>query len=1233
MKVKKTVVSSVTMLVLLSTFMFTTVETSLADKELPVANGVPTEIDQEATEEALEPVGKPKDEEPALEQVEPSGTETASDSELTGPEALSVEDASALITPSVPVDDENVDDDFDAYVDQYGYPLLRYYYPDSNRSRYVEIFGVNPTSPGIGVAGSGTNLRIKPDGDEDETFYTDFITLQNTEVPTAQDLALFSPDANTKTTTKKSSSFSTDNGEVEIEEMRNVHVIDENRVQVNTSVKNVGDLPFDVALEEKIDTDFKEYDVGVTEPVAISRPVTRYFPYNAGVSYVPTITATQPEGTRIVDGRFEIRANSQFDPYSDTVMAEFATSLRPPIYNLQPTWWLHYIYGVGNGGSGTIPIVYYDPAVPYFSDDKKTPAGEDSLTELWFPDETLQPGQQTIFSYVVYFGESSFPPELEITSLVGTPDTPLQVTPGQIVPVDGRWRDFDSTEISVGVSVDDGVEVPVVSSVTGTPAGDVHDLPADTTYTMPTTPGLHKLTFTAEDTDGTRSVPYDVYVKVGHKVTEKFMQSDGTTPIDIATHPDKDQFFLAGADYVYAPKIISGWAPIGYRADGTTMTTLVPIGTNPLPTVFQGLVADHTIAYVYGRELTVSEQIRDESNNTIPGAPADQSVVIGENGKYMKAHPTIAGYDYVGYKLGTSQTVNDGDPAFTVTAATTVTFVYKPSIVYVCKIGTTGYETLEAAIIAANNATGPTKIEMLVENYELKSSQPINKDITISTAGKTDIDLPYTGTNTQAEITLGTQLGTDPLFKVNTGAKFTLDNIKLDGNGTVETTPETSRIYDSSGNALITNYGTTTISGDLASTTDVNESAIVEDYKGTSSAIVNETGAMLNIAGRLENNTGQNGGALNIKAGTANMTGGSITGNTATGDGGGINIASTGTLIVDSGVVNNNHAASKGGGVYQQGKMSVKGKVEVKENTSGATNVLENVYLVKTTTDKSQLASANYIQVNGILTTGSEIGVTTEHTQLVGDKGKQYTIIAAPTTEEDLSAVASYFKHDQLVRNTNAYPVLFDRRYQGENLILDSETSVPFHFTKVDAADPAKPLEGATFKLYVCEQEDHPVHDSDVVTDAIVADGNCWVPYKDESGTVAEVTSNEDGIVEFGTLADNDYLLVETRSPVGYEKPTGQWLITINSAELMPDGDTIYPVAVEAKGDRPPLAYIDGDTNHETIDDFKFQNMKQQELPFNGGKGIYLFIVTGLVMMGGSTLLLVKNRQKHRFNG
>jgi len=83
-----------------------------------------------------------------------------------------------------------------------------------------------------------------------------------------------------------------------------------------------------------------------------------------------------------------------------------------------------------------------------------------------------------------------------------------------------------------------------------------------------------------------------------------------------------------------------------------------------------------------------------------------------------------------------------------------------------------------------------------------------------------------------------------------------------------------------------------------------------------------------------------------------------------------------------------------------------------------------------------------------------------------------------------------------------------------------------FEFTKTDGTTP---LAGAVFNLYQRNE-----------------DGTDW-----EMTPFATVTSGEDGLVEFGALIrEEQYRLVETQAPTGFDAPTGYWIITTDKENL-----------------------------------------------------------------------------------
>ena len=168
------------------------------------------------------------------------------------------------------------------------------------------------------------------------------------------------------------------------------------------------------------------------------------------------------------------------------------------------------------------------------------------------------------------------------------------------------------------------------------------------------------------------------------------------------------------------------------------------------------------------------------------------------------------------------------------------------------------------------------------------------------------------------------------------------------------------------GGIYLNSAGTVTMSGGEISG---NKLANVGDGGGI---CLNKDGAKLIMSGgTIKNNSASvGGGVLFTNPGTFTMTGGLITGNTATGDGGGVRLFRNITFNISGGEISGNKAGS-GGGVQMEDNSStinISGAPVIKNNTvSGKTNNL-------------QLTSGKTLNISGAMTSGANIGITTEDT-------------------------------------------------------------------------------------------------------------------------------------------------------------------------------------------------------------------------------------------------------------
>jgi hypothetical protein len=179
-------------------------------------------------------------------------------------------------------------------------------------------------------------------------------------------------------------------------------------------------------------------------------------------------------------------------------------------------------------------------------------------------------------------------------------------------------------------------------------------------------------------------------------------------------------------------------------------------------------------------------------------------------------------------------------------------------------------------------------------------------------------------------------------------------------------------------------------------------------------------------------------------------------------------------------------------------------------------------------------------------------------------------------------------------------------------LTVEDVPLVNFRFTNVRAEDVNSPLGGSEFRLYRCANTNSSHSHAALVTDAVVSGGDCWNTYE-------SCISDTSGLVAFDALENGKYMLVETMVGENYEKPFGQWLITIDNEEE-------EPLIILAKGEWSPPAFIKNGTGLGAT--YKLPNMKQLEMPHaGGGSGLALRII-GMVSL--IMALLIKTKEKRK---
>ncbi|MDR0853563.1 MAG: InlB B-repeat-containing protein [Clostridiales Family XIII bacterium] len=177
-------------------------------------------------------------------------------------------------------------------------------------------------------------------------------------------------------------------------------------------------------------------------------------------------------------------------------------------------------------------------------------------------------------------------------------------------------------------------------------------------------------------------------------------------------------------------------------------------------------------------------------------------------------------------------------------------------------------------------------------------------------------------------------------------------------------------------------------------------------------------------------------------------------------------------------------------------------------------------------------------------------------------------------------------------------------------------TGYNFAFTKVKGFDNTTSLSGAKFNLFVCNgvpslsgKHTHTDYDPNTVN----TDNSCWVSVND-----SPVVSDNNGIVDFGSVPSGTYLLREVEAPTGFERPLGWWIITIDA-----DGTTPKITAIDGAGPLLPPAFI-SDSGYTNL---RLPNCEKTVLPLTGATPLDLSIVAA-ILLGTATLIFAMSRRR-----
>jgi LPXTG-motif cell wall-anchored protein len=115
-------------------------------------------------------------------------------------------------------------------------------------------------------------------------------------------------------------------------------------------------------------------------------------------------------------------------------------------------------------------------------------------------------------------------------------------------------------------------------------------------------------------------------------------------------------------------------------------------------------------------------------------------------------------------------------------------------------------------------------------------------------------------------------------------------------------------------------------------------------------------------------------------------------------------------------------------------------------------------------------------------------------------------------------------------------------------------------------------------------------------------------------------TSDTNGVVWDGTtIADESYVLKETKAPAGYALNSETWNVVVTNG---------IPVITKSSGEEVKHK-VEVDTKSNTVTaKFYFEDEVLYSLPSTGGRGIYWYLVSGTLLMMAAVLIIYKNKRR-----
>lgn len=319
--------------------------------------------------------------------------------------------------------------------------------------------------------------------------------------------------------------------------------------------------------------------------------------------------------------------------------------------------------------------------------------------------------------------------------------------------------------------------------------------------------------------------------------------------------------------------------------------------------------------------------IQFNGNGNTGGSTASVICTVGQNCTLTTNGFTKTNHKFIGWATSTT-----GDVAYTngqsvynlsTTAGTTVNLyaVWRDSTkIYVSSSGndSTGYGTIAnpyATIAKAYTEAATSATIYMMSNITQSAAATMGNAKTITLTSCTKSSNTACAYSTAYSLTRKNTFTNDYMIKQTQGT-LNLTNIKLNGNST------------SSSGGLISS----------SATLNVKSGATLTNAKSTSyGGAINTSGTLTVSGGTISSNTADRGGGIYASSttSTVNLSSGSITSNTATNSsssGGGI--FSYGTINITGGTISNNTAEATGGGVWVAKKLTMSAGT-ITNNTAG----------------------------------------------------------------------------------------------------------------------------------------------------------------------------------------------------------------------------------------------------------------------------------------------------------